>query len=238
MNGEPSADRLENMNTSTRQQKLTALCGLLGAAIVIAGCVATALPYAGEKGEAYSLLNHFISELGIVGVSKLAEVFNMSLIAAGLIIAVFMAGLGRHLQTRLAHAAAVSGAGAGILCSMVGCVPMNDLVPHLWVAFSFFSCGLLTVGLFSHVIARDPEHKLPRWLVIPALMTFGSFAAFLAYPVVTWQTPIEMIRVSQTARPDIWAATILEWLVLITVTTWIALVSVCLWARRDGRTQR
>lgn len=238
MNGELAMDRLKNMNTSTRQRRLTSLCGLSGAAIVIAACVATALSYVGAKKEAYSLLNHFISELGIVGVSKLAGVFNMCLIAAGLIIAVFMAGLGQCLQTRQARVAAVSGVVAGILCSFVGWIPMNYLVPHLWVAASFFSCGLLTVGLFSHAIARDPERQLPRWLVIPALMAFISFAALLAYPVVTWQTPLEMVRISQTARPDIWAATILEWLVLITVTAWIILVSACLWARKNSRTQR
>ncbi|MFA6560661.1 MAG: hypothetical protein WCV00_01975 [Verrucomicrobiia bacterium] len=152
------------------QQKLTSLCGLLGPVILVAGCAVTALPFHGEKGETYSLLNHLISELGVVGVSNLAAVFNGSLTIAGLIIAVFMAGLGRHLQTRLAHAAAVSGVVSGILCSIVGRIPMNDLVPHLWAAFSFFSCGLLTVGLFSLVIARDKEKKLPRWLVISGLM--------------------------------------------------------------------
>lgn len=219
------------------QRKLTSLCGLLGPVILVTGCAVTALPFHGEKGETYSLLNHLISELGVVGVSKLAAVFNGSLTIAGLIIAVFMAGLGRHLQTRLARAAAVSGVVSGILCSIVGRIPMNDLVPHLWAAFSFFSCGLLTVGLFSLVIARDEKKRLPRWLVVSGLMAFASFAAFLAYPLITRQTPVEIVRVSQTARPDIWAAAILEWLVFITVTTWIVLVSVCLWAQKESGKQ-
>jgi hypothetical protein len=219
------------MRPSLWQRKLTALCGLLGAGIVIAGCVAAALPYRGEKGEVYSTLNHFISELGIVGVSESAAVFNGSLTAAGLVIGVFMAGLGWHLRTRLATAGAVAGVVSGVLCGIVGRIPMNDLVPHLWIAFAFFSCGLLTVGLFSVEIVR--ERKLPRWLAFFGLAAFVSFAAFLAYPLVTRQTPMEIVRISRTARPDVWTATILEWLVLVTVTAWILLVSACLW--RDGK---
>lgn len=220
---------METVNMPVRQRKLTALCGLLGPAILITGCVVTALPYLGEKREAYSLLNHFISELGIVGVSERAEVFNKCLTVNGLIMAVFMAGLGQHLQTRLAYAAAVTGIVSGILCSLVGWIPMNNLVPHLWAAFAFFGCGLLTIGLFTLVISRDKGNKLPAWLVIPGLMAFTSFAAFLLYPLVTWQTPLQIVHVSRTARPDVWAVTIFEWMVFVTVMAWITLVSVCLW---------
>ncbi|MBI5684401.1 MAG: DUF998 domain-containing protein [Verrucomicrobia bacterium] len=231
------------MNSFDWQRKLTILCGLLGVVIVITGCVVTALPFHGEQGENYSVLNHFISELGIVGVSKLAAVFNGSLTCAGLVIAVFMAGLGRHLQTALAQTASVAGVASGALCSVVGRIPMNDLVPHLWAAFAFFSCGLLTVGLFCVEIARDKEERLPRWLAVAGLLAFVSFAAFLAYPLVTRQTPFEIVRISRTARPDIWAVAILEWLVLITVTAWIILVSACLWLQKtatviSGRQER
>lgn len=50
--------------------------GLAGAALVAACSLAAALAYAGPDGEPYSLLNHFISELGEVGVSPLAWLFN------------------------------------------------------------------------------------------------------------------------------------------------------------------
>lgn len=222
---------------SPRQRKLTILCGLLGPVILTAGCVVTALPFHGKKGEAYSLLNHFISELGFVGVSKLAEVFNGCLTTSGLVIAMFLAGLGRHFQTRLAHAAAVSGMVSGILCSLLGQITMNDLMVHLAVAFPFFFSGLLTVGLFSLVIVRDMENRLPKWLLVPGLLAFASFGAFLAYPLIAWQTPAEIIKLYHTARPDIWAIAILEWLVFLTVTTWMMLVSACLWVHGGHRTQ-
>lgn len=219
------------------QKRLTALAGLLGPAVLITGCVVTALSFHGKKGEAYSLLNHFVSELGFVGVSELAGVFNGCQTIGGLVIAISMVGLGRHLQTGLAYAAAVSGMVSGMLCGLLGQIPMNDLAPHLAAAFSFFFSGLLSVGLFCLVIARDAKNRLPRWLLVPGLIAFASFAAFLAYPLIARQTPGEIIRLYRTARPDIWAIAILEWLVFITTMFWIVLVSVCLWAQGDHRTR-
>ena len=52
--------------------------------------VVTALAYTGSKGQPYSPLNHWVSELGEVGVSELASVFNVGLIIGGLCFAVFM----------------------------------------------------------------------------------------------------------------------------------------------------
>lgn len=220
---------------SPRQRQLTVLCGLLGPVVLIAGCVAAALPYSGEKGEPYSALNHFISELGFVGVSERAEVFNACQTVSGLLVAVFMAGLGRHFQTRLARVAAASGVVSAVLCGSLGQVPMNFLVPHLKMAFVFFLGGLLTVALFSVVIVRDKHGRLPRWVAIPGGMAVASFAALLAYPVVTRQTVAELIELYRTARPAVWGIAIIEWLVLVSAMAWILLVSVCL--RRRGLRQ-
>ncbi len=219
------------------QRRLTALAGLLGPAVLITGCAVTALSFHGKKGEAYSLLNHFVSELGFVGVSKLAGVFNGCQTISGLLIAISMAGIGRHFQTRLACAGAVSGMVSSILCGLLGQIPMNDLVPHLVAAFSFFFSGLLTAGLFCLVIARDTAGKMPKWLLVPGLVVLASFAAFLAYPLIARQTPAEIIRLYHTARPDIWAIAILEWLVFITVMIWIILLSACLWLQGNRRTE-
>lgn len=216
---------------SPRHRKLTVLCGLLGPVVLIAGCVAAAIPYSGEKGESYSVMNHFISELGFVGVSERADVFNACQTLSGLLIAVFMAGLGRHLQTRLARVAAACGVVAAVLCGALGQVPMNELPLHLKVAFAFFGGGLLAVALFNLAIALDRQARLPRWLALPGLLAFASFAAFLAYPPVTGQTPDELIKLYRTARPGIWGIAIIEWLVLVTTMAWILLVSGCLWRR-------
>ena len=59
-------------------KKLTYICGFLGPAIMILGSLITAILYHGKKGGSYSILNHYISKLGEVGVSRLAPVFNFS----------------------------------------------------------------------------------------------------------------------------------------------------------------
>ncbi|MFN2215452.1 MAG: DUF998 domain-containing protein, partial [Anaerolineales bacterium] len=73
-------------------QKFTYTLGFLGPIIVVAGSLLTAVVYSGKIGEHYSLLNHFISELGEVGVSQWAIVFNVSLVIGGLCITAFMLG--------------------------------------------------------------------------------------------------------------------------------------------------
>lgn len=221
-----------------RQRKLASFCGLLGAGVLIISCAVPAFSFHGKDGEAYSLLNYFISELGLVGVSKLAAVFNGCLVVSSLSIGMFMVGLGRHFQTKLACAAAAAGMVFAMLGSVVGQIPMNDLEIHLKMAFCYFLSGLFTIGLFSLVIARDTNNRLPRWLLIPSLIAIASFAALVAWPLITRQTLADIIRVYRTSRPGIWVLAILEWLVFITGTTWIILVSACLWRREDPHLQR
>ena len=72
----------------THKSLLTYLCGFLGKAILMLGSLITTVPYRGKEGEPYSILNHFISAIGEVGVSRLAPVFNASLIVGGLVLVI------------------------------------------------------------------------------------------------------------------------------------------------------
>jgi len=225
-------------NLKLSSHKVTSLCGLLGVAVLSGGCIVTAIPYHGQKGEPYSLLNHFISEMGYVGVSRLADVFNGCQMIGGLILAMFMFRLGQHLRTRWSYAAAALGVVSGVSGGFAGCIPMNYLVPHLTAAYGFFFGGLITVGLFSFIIGGDKGNKLPKWLVIPGLFAFVSFAAFLALPVITGKNYMAMFFSPRFVRPDIWAIAVLEWLVFLATMAWIVLVSACLGACRSNQTER
>jgi hypothetical membrane protein len=70
------------------------LVGMLGSAIFLLASVVAAFTYRGTLGESYSPLNHWVSELGEIGVSGLATIFNVGLILGGLALAVFMSALG------------------------------------------------------------------------------------------------------------------------------------------------
>ena len=56
---------------------------LAGALIILTGTVISMIPYRDRNGERYSMRNHFISELGEVGVSKEAWGFNTGMTIGG-----------------------------------------------------------------------------------------------------------------------------------------------------------
>ncbi len=194
--------------------------GVLGAAVVGAGCLIAALPYRGREGEAYSPLNHFVSELGEVGVSTHAAFFNGGLLIGGALITVFMAGLAGLDRHWLMRGAAVSGVLSGVFAFLVGVFPMNQLAPHLVVAMAFFHLGLVTIGLFSAHVLRVP--RLPRWLFWVGLPPFLAFAALLLLMRVSPFDPRDLPL--DFRRPDVWPLPLVEWIVAFSTLVWIGVV--------------
>jgi Protein of unknown function (DUF998) len=215
-------------------QRFTVVCGLLGPLIMIIGSLVAAMPYEGKKGEAYSPLNHFISELGELGVSQNASVFNLCLIAGGVVLVGFMLGLGVYLATRLGYLAAAVGIWSGLSCSVVGMVPMNNLPRHMRLADSFFYSGLATTLLFSLAIVADRNRKLPKWLVLPGLLAALCFSAFLALPHLSGIPRANALDPSKIVRPSVWVLPLLEWSVFVSIVIWIVAVTIALaWKRKQ-----
>ncbi len=131
------------------------VCGLLAPVVLLAGTGLSALAYLGRTNEPFSIRDHFISELGEVGTSSRARLFNATLIASGAIVSGFMLGLGMHLGSKSAWAGMVLGIWSGISCALVGIIPMNNLVPHVIVSFSFFYSGMGAVALLTQAIWLD-----------------------------------------------------------------------------------
>ena len=115
--------------------------GLIGSGILLVFVLLSRIGYVGTAGESYSFLNHYISELGQVGVSHLAPLFNTGLILGGFVSTVFMVGLGMYIKNTVAKIAMIVGVLSGIACSLVGFFPMNNLHTHTIVATSFFLAG-------------------------------------------------------------------------------------------------
>lgn len=199
-------------------------CGVLGPLVLAAGVLVPALAYTGRRGEPYSPLNHFVSELGEVGVSSLSAVFNGSLLVSGLLMALFLAGLGHRMGTRLGRLAALAGVVAGLGAAVVGLIPMNDLKPHLRAAFTFFDGGLVAVVLFTAAVLRDRGRHVPRWVALPGLLAVLAFAGFLAWPFLFGPPDIRALDpASGVPRPDAWGIAIWEWAVLATVLAFIGI---------------
>ncbi len=210
--------------------------GLAGAAVACVAAIVTALPYRGTSGEAYSPFNHFISELGELGVSRLAPLFNAGLIVTGILLAAFMLGLGAHIGSVWGHLAAAVGVLASGACSLVGVFPMNRIEPHVLAAVSFFRFGMVAIALFSLAIVLDRRRRLPRWLALPGALTALTFAAFMSAPgEQSSGTSTQALHAGLGGRPDFWLMAVLEWAVFVAVVGWVTWVS--LYVRRKGHPQ-
>lgn len=213
-------------------KNLIYISGLAGSAIVIVCSLITAIAYRDINGHPYDILNHFISELGEIGISKLAFVFNTGLIIGGIIFVIFMISLGVYIRTVPGYIASIIGAFSAISCSLVGFNPMNDISAHLKVALWFFYGGLITIILFTIAIIFDKQNKLPKKLLIPGIITILSFASFLLLPRVAHPDIKWTLDPSNVVRPEIWWNTIFEWLVFLTIIAWITIVSIYLMKKK------
>ena len=205
--------------------------GAAGAGIIFAGSLIAALFYRGRLGEAYNPLNHFVSELGEVGISAAAWAFNGGLLIGGVMLVVFLVALGRRIGGWLGALFGAVGLACGLCGTAIGAVPMNDLLPHIFWARSFFNLGLGTMLFFS-LVALLGRPGLPRRLALPGAVASLAFAAFLAIPQPTASAGGDILgavmAMLNSPRPAIWAPAILEWLAVLSVLGWALSVALSL----------
>jgi hypothetical membrane protein len=205
---------------------LLQLFGLAGTGLVLLAVIVPALVYRGKHGERFSLLNHFISELGEVGVSRAAQFFNTGLVLAGLVLLPYILGLGISFGSFLGWLGTAAGVIAVLGVSAVGVFPMNKLDPHTIAAMTYFRAGLAMVFFFGLGILFPTAGKsnVPPAADLFSLLAFLAYAAFLTYPVFKKkkQKPEENLDPPQTPeRPRISAMAILEWLVFFSTIFWM-----------------
>ncbi|MHB1355213.1 MAG: DUF998 domain-containing protein [Anaerolineae bacterium] len=209
----------------------------LSSGIFIACSLYAGLVYRGKAGERYSPLNHFISELGELGTSRGARIFNGGLLTGGVLLIPFFLGLGILLHSVLGWMGTVSGIACAAACALVGCFPMNNLKPHTLVAVAFFRFGLVTMLLFGIALLIQPAASLilPRWLGAAGLLGALSYASFLfAFKPKPKETAPETGAPTeaenpldpdwQMDRPRVWRLCVLEWAIFGVNVVWFLLV--------------
>lgn len=206
---------------------ISPLAGIVGAVAISGASLISALAYRGTEGEPFSPLNHWVSELGQLGVSSLAAVFNVALMIGGACLAIFMLGLAASRSGRLRYVYGPVGAISGIAGIFVGVAPMNYTGPHTIAAQTFFNLGWIAVGLASVDFLRRPDVRFPRWLSALGGLTVVAFIYFL---IVFYQPD------TTTGHPPFRLVMTLEWLVLAGIIVWVFAAS-WRWLRmRDGPT--
>ena len=202
--------------------KIAAYAGLVGCTTITMCTFITAWMFE-EGGESYSMLNHFISELGHTQRSVYFWVFNSGLIFGGAYMTVFALGIRLGFRGKLRDTISVMAFIAAISCSLVGVFPVDDFANHVKVALSFFGMGLVTILVVTYLTIMGKTPALPRASIVPGLITAAAFAGFLFSPSDLFRTWVEAPE--DFSRPDIWHKPIMEWLCFFSMQVWIVMVS-------------
>ena len=202
------------------------ILGFSGTGLVVLAVLYPSLVYRGKSGERYSLLNHYISELGELGVSRAAWIFNSCLLLAGLVMLPYVIGLGIAFGSLLGWLGTAAGIIAVLGVAAVGVFPMNNMKAHTIAAVTFFRAGLVMVFFFGMAIFFQPAGKvlIPQSANLLSLLAFLSYGAFLALPLVgkKEQRPANNLDPQQEPeRPRIGALPALEWLVFFSTIVWL-----------------
>jgi hypothetical membrane protein len=199
--------------------------GVTGSLLIFLAVLTSMAGYTGKRKEKYSVLNHFISELGEVGVSRGALIFNLGFMAGGLIFIPFLVGLGWAINNVWAKLGMVAGLGSAMACVLIGVFPMNNLGPHEKAAMTFFRAGLATVVFFTLSIFFQPAGQVvvPLWVNGFGLVAILAYLSFLLLPVFK-KMPMHVRDILNPEivpeRPALWLLAVLEWLVFVSTIGW------------------
>lgn len=211
---------------------MAAAAGIAAFIALAVACAGGALVYQGAQNEAYTPINHWISELGQLGVSEGAELFNAALMFGGGAFALFVMGMAMTSPSRLRWVFGPAGVIAGIGGIFVGVYPMNAGDAHALSAATFFLLAWVFVAVASLAFVRACEPRHPAWLALLGAVTALVTLAFLISLRVD---PEARARMQSTGpivdRPPVWIPTILEWATLLLVMTWVLLTSLA-WLRQ------
>lgn len=193
---------------------------------MLVGVFISAIPYRGKEGERYSPLNHYISELGEVGVSIRPWGFNISAILCGilllpapLILTTLFLGRNQPISGILALLGALSSLACLVGLIGVGLFSMDKGEKHVKTAMLFFRGGLLMVLFYS--LAFLLQDAMPRTLSLLGLPAVLAFAGFL----ILMQVMISRMKNNPLAksagpRKPFVALSALEWLIFVCVQGW------------------
>jgi hypothetical membrane protein len=207
------------------------LWGITGSLVGLVFILGAQIPYTGRYGEPFSMLNHFVSELGELGVSEFAFLFNSGMILAGLVFIPFMLGLGLYMDNIVSKIAGAVGVFSAVSIFLVGIFPMNYLAEHSMAAMSFFFSGMIMLGLWTVAILLQKQVKIPKAFSLGGVINFVIFFLFLYGP---WESVGDL-----STRPDIWMVPTLEWGIYFAIVGYLLVLSIFVWKKetRAGEIQ-
>lgn len=212
------------------------LFGIAASVFMLVGLLVPQIGFENQEGEIYSFLNHFISELGWLGVSDGAVIFNACLILAGFFYALFSYGLIRKFGGWWTKVTMVLALLSSLSCSLVGFFPVQSnwlgLAFHIIAASMIFGFGYLTFISVVAMVLFDTRKVVPRlhlWVycIVPLYVIpwLGLGYEYRFTPFINFK------EVKITHRPDVWIYPVVEWAIIIFMVINLFFVSVYFWIR-------
>ncbi len=198
--------------------------GIIGSIIGFVFILIPQLFYTGTLGEPFSMFNHYVSELGELGVSEFAMMFNIGLMLAGIFFIPFMIGFGLYLNNFIGKIAAIVGAFSALSIYLVGIFPMNNAVMHGITAISFFLSGLVMTILWAFAILAQRNVKIPKILSLGGFINAAIFAFFLYGP---WES-------FGATRPAFSMKVTLEWTIYFAIVSYMFILALYVWRKEKN----
>lgn len=222
-----------SMTIKPRTKTLLSFSGVLGPLVISLGMIIAGFSYFGIEGQLYNPLNHFVSELGEIGVSDAAWAFNSSLVIGGFINALFMIYLAAQIRHWVRYPLGLLGVITSVFGGFVGIFPMNNLQPHLFVALTFFDLGLVVALLYSLFFLVSKKHPFPKWLALPGIINSITFAVFIFYPSdfdagVGFEDGMAGLLRN---RPEYIPLALMEWVVILGILVWFLMLGIYLFIK-------
>ncbi len=200
------------------------LWGMVASLVGLVFILTPQLFYSGSEGEPFSMFNHAVSELGELGISELAWMFNIGLFTAGILFIPFMIGLGLYINTIISKIAAVVGVYSAVSVALVGVYPMNYLYEHSVTAISFFLSGMVMTLLWAIAILAQKEVRVHKALSLGGFINMTIFALFLYGPFGSFGPP----------RPEISIRITLEWAIYWAIVGYLLVLSLYVWRKEKN----
>jgi hypothetical protein len=195
--------------------------GMLGCIISGIGIIITIITYVGRQNEPYSVLNHFISELGDYSINDLAVLFNIALISTGICLIIFISATKELFNSRLFRLARIFGYWMSFGGGAVGIFSMNIRAVHRVAAISFFLGALLWVSCFSLAVFFDSSKVLGKKWALFGVCVISIFVVFFIMMSNDQARLIMFGSLSGENRPIYIPFALMEWIVYWTLIVWI-----------------
>jgi hypothetical membrane protein len=200
------------------------LWGVIASIVGLVFILTPQLFYVGSEGEPYSMFNHAVSELGELGVSELAWMFNIGMFLAGILFIPFMIGLGLYIDNIVSKLTSVVGVYSAVSIVLVGVYPMNYMYEHSIAAISFFLSGMVMTLLWAIAILVQKEARVHKALSLGGFINMTIFALFLYGPFDGFGGP----------RPEFSMRITLEWAIYWAIVGYLLILSLYVWRKEKN----